>query len=120
MLPASRLVLLRGKVLHPYRQVFGALGVGLELQILSRNQDNRQSCDRTAIPLVFATMKTVLVLVVHLLAIVATHRFASQPAFPDALDSCPHDGLIGFPVPVSLLEIAIPTTRPTSRTPLPN
>ena len=46
MLPASRLVLLRGKVLHPYRQVFGALGVGLELQILSRNQDNRQSCDR--------------------------------------------------------------------------
>ena len=78
-------------------------------------QDNLAS--GTAIPLVFASMKTVLVLVVHLLATVATHRIGSQPALRDAFDSCLHDGLTGFSVTVSLVEIEKSGAHPLFQSP---
>ncbi len=103
----------------------------------------------TAIPLVFATIKTVMVLVVHLLATVAkclgpggpramvaenlrlTHQLLilsrSRQLAPNLfagnrffLNSCPRDALIGFSVTGPLPDKAKHTTRPTSRTRLPN
>ncbi len=103
----------------------------------------------TAIPLVFATMKTVMVLDVHLLATVAkclgpggpramvaenlclTHQLLilsrSRHLAPNLfagnrffLNLCPRDALIGFSVTGPLPDKAKHTTRPTSRIPLPN
>jgi hypothetical protein len=94
-------------------------------------------------------MKTVSVLVVHLLATVAKclgpggpravvaenlllkHRLSilsrSRQRAPNLfagdrflLNLCSRDGLTGFPVSVSILEIARPATDLAFRTPLPN